>query len=81
MMGELYDTIDERNLHLARFNQTSPIYDVVDRNGSLMNNWSMDSLIDLIQMFYHNMGFQSKLKVWFKHSSRVILKNKSCQFF
>ena len=60
MMDELYNTIDSRTLHLVRVNQTSPLYDGVDRNVALLVNWSMDSFIELIQKFYHQMGFQSK---------------------
>ena len=79
-MDELQDTIDARTLHLVKLNQTSPLYDVVDRNGALLVNWSMDSFIELIQKFYHQMGFQSKLKICFKHSAHDMLKNKSHRF-
>ena len=75
MMGELYNTIGALNLHLAIVNQTSPLYYGVDINGAPVDNWSMDSLFELIRTFYHQMGFQSKLKVWFKHSAHIVLKN------
>ena len=81
MVDELYNTIGARNLHLAIVNQTSPLYDGVDINGAPVDNWSMGSLFELIQKFYHQMGFQSKLKVWFKHSVRVVFNNKSNLLF
>ena len=80
MMDELYNTIDARTLHVVKVNQTPPLYDGVDRNGALMVYWSMDSLIELIQKNYHQMDFQSKLKIWFKHSAHVMLKNKDHRF-
>ena len=57
MMDELYDTIGSQTLYLARVNQTSPLYDGDNRNGALMENWSMNSFIKMIQFFYHQMGF------------------------
>ena len=77
MIDHLYNKIGARILHLVIVNQTSSLNDGVDRNGAPVDNWSLDTLIKLIQTFYRQMGFQSKLKAWFKHSSRVMLKNKS----
>ena len=80
MIDDLYNKIGARTLHIVRVNQILSLNDGVDRNGAPVDNWSMDSSIELIQTFYHQMGFQSKLKIWFKHSVCVLLKNKSHWF-
>jgi hypothetical protein len=80
MIDEHYGRIPAKILHLVRCNRTTPLHTGVDAQGKPMANWMLDSVIELVQKYYHSDGSENDIKSWWKHSSNVMLKNR-CERF
>ena len=80
MIDEHYGKIPPKLLHLVRTNRTTPLHTGVDSQGKPMANWMLDSVIELVQKYYHSDGSENAIKSWWKHSSNVMLKNR-CERF
>ena len=77
-MKDLYDQIPYKCLHLLRINCTVPLYPGYDGQGDPMGNWALDSLIEMVQKYYHKMNFHTaKSNGWLKHLSHVMLMSKA----
>ena len=64
MIDGLYGNISNKNLHLVRFNQTSLLYSGNNSNNIPMANWAIDSIIEVLQTFYHQMKFSNNYQGW-----------------
>ena len=78
-MDQFYKKIGPRRLQMVCINRTVPLYAGHDDQEIPMANWSLDSIIKLIQKYYHQMRFTTE-KGWSTHSPHVMLTNKATRF-
>ena len=78
MMDQLYGAIYHKFLNLTSINCTVPLYTGFDTDVRPMANWSIYSLIELVQKFYHKIIFlNDNLEGWMQHSPHLQFNNKS----
>ena len=52
----------------------------MEKFGNPMANWALDSVIESIQKFYHEMNFDNTVSGWLSHSKNVMLMNNCSRF-
>ena len=52
----------------------------MEKFGNPMANWVLNTVIESIQKFYHEMNFDNTVSGWLRHSANVMLMNKCIRF-
>ena len=65
IISKLYEKILSKLLYSVRTNRTFPLHASTDNEGMPMTSWLLDSIIDLIQKFFHTIEIEDLLQGWF----------------
>ena len=75
-METFYDVLPHHLLKLVRINCTTPLYSGNDKVGNPMANWAIDTIIKLLQKYYHQMLKENTFKGWLGLSHNLMSLSK-----